>query len=169
MESLFYIAAVTAMASTVLVVTGKNASHALIYLIVSLLSVAVIFFLLGAPFAAALEVVVYAGAIVVLFLFVVMMLNLGKGSVARESAWLRPRMWILPCLLTIPLFLGLVYALSGESVQTAASMVGPKTVGTRLFGPYLLAVELAGILLLAALVGAYHLGRRYLSERREEV
>ena len=71
MESLFYIAAVTALASTVLVVTGKNASHALIYLIVSLLSVAVIFFLLGAPFAAALEVVVYAGAIVVLFLFVV--------------------------------------------------------------------------------------------------
>ena len=72
MESLFYIAAVTALASTVLVVTGKNASHALIYLIVSLLSVAVIFFLLGAPFAAALEVVVYAGAIVVVFLFVVM-------------------------------------------------------------------------------------------------
>ena len=106
MESLFYIAAVTALASTVLVVTGKNASHALIYLIVSLLSVAVIFFLLGAPFAAALEVVVYAGAIVVLFLFVVMMLNLGKGSVARESAWLRPSMWILPCLLTVPLFLG---------------------------------------------------------------
>ncbi|MEC8867937.1 MAG: NADH-quinone oxidoreductase subunit J, partial [Pseudomonadota bacterium] len=75
MESLFYIAAVTALASTVSVVTAKNASHALIYLIVSLLSVAVIFFLLGAPFAAALEVVVYAGAIVVLFLFVVMMLN----------------------------------------------------------------------------------------------
>ena len=113
MESLFYIAAVTALASTVLVVTGKNASHALIYLIVSLLSVAVIFFLLGAPFAAALEVVEYAGAIVVLFLFVVMMLNLGKGSVARESAWLRPSMWVLPSLLTVPLFLGLVYVLSG--------------------------------------------------------
>ena len=169
MESLFYIAAVTALASTVLVVTGKNASHALIYLIVSLLSVAVIFFLLGAPFAAALEVVVYAGAIVVLFLFVVMMLNLGKGSVARESAWLRPSMWVLPSLLTIPLFLGLVYVLSGEPVQTGGVMVGPKAVGTQLFGPYLLAVELAGILLLAALVGAYHLGRRYLSERREEV
>ena len=130
MESLFYIAAVTALASTVLVVTGKNASHALIYLIVSLLSVAVIFFLLGAPFAAALEVVVYAGASVVLFLFVVMMLNLGKGSVARESEWLRPSMWVLPSLLTVPLFLGLVYVLSGEPLQTGGVMVGPKAVGT---------------------------------------
>ncbi len=55
MESLFYIAAVTALASTVLVVTGKNASHALIYLIVSLPSVAFIFFLLGVPFAVALK------------------------------------------------------------------------------------------------------------------
>ena len=98
-----------------------------------------------------------------------MMLNLGKGSVARESAWLRPSMWVLPSLLTVPLFLGLVYVLSGEPVQTGGVMVGPKAVGTQLFGPYLLAVELAGILLLAALVGAYHLGRRYLSERREEV
>ena len=78
-------------------------------------------------------------------------------------------MWILPCLLTVPLFLGLVYALSSEPIQTAGAMVGPKTVGTQLFGPYLLAVELAGILLLAALVGAYHLGRRYMSERREEM
>ena len=85
---LFYIAASVALMSTVLVVTRLNASHALIYLIVSLLSIAIIFFLLGAPFAAALEVVIYAGAIVVLFLFVVMMLNLGRSSVERERSWL---------------------------------------------------------------------------------
>ena len=65
--TLFYIAATIALVATVLAMTRANAIHALIYLIVSLLAVAVIFFLIGAPFAAALEIVIYAGAIMVLF------------------------------------------------------------------------------------------------------
>ena len=167
----FWIPALVALASTFLVITRRNASHALIYLVVSLLSVAVIFFVLGAPFAAALEVVIYAGAIVVLFLFVVMMLNLGNTSVLRETRWLRPGMWVGPAILVAILLITMVYVLAGLSDRTAVTageMVGPKAVGTELFGPYLLAVELAGFLLLAALVGAYHLGRRYLEERRED-
>ena len=166
---LFGIPAAVALVSTGFVITGRNAARALIYLVVSLLSVAVIFFVLGAPFAAALEVVIYAGAIVVLFLFVVMMLNLGNTSVMRESRWLRPGMWIGPGILVSILLFTMVYVLSGipDATSTAGEMVGPKAVGTELFGPYLLAVELAGFLLLAALIGSYHLGRRYLEQRRE--
>ncbi len=78
---LFYAAAAVSLVATTLVVTRLDASHALIYLIVSLLAIAVIFYLLGAPFAAALEVVIYAGAIMVLFVFVVMMLNQGRRGV----------------------------------------------------------------------------------------
>ena len=166
---LFYVAALVAMSSTVLVVTRANASHALIYLIISLLSVAVIFFVLGAPFAAALEVVIYAGAIMVLFLFVVMMLNLGRGSVEQEHRWLKPSMWIGPAILTFILLLELIYLIAGSTVVTSGVPVSPKAVGMELFGPYVLAVELASILLLAALVGSYHLGRRYMSARREEI
>ena len=66
----FYTAATVALVATVMAMTRANAIHALIYLIVSLLAVAVIFFLIGAPFAAALEIVIYAGAIMVLFVFV---------------------------------------------------------------------------------------------------
>ena len=165
--ALFWIPAAVALVSTALVVTRRNASHALIYLVVSLLAVAVIFFVLGAPFAAALEVVIYAGAIVVLFLFVVMMLNLGHSSVLRESRWLRPGMWVLPAMLVSVLLITMVYVLAGATADTAGEMVGPKAVGIALFGPYLLAVELAGFLLLAALIGSYHLGRRYLEDRRE--
>ena len=77
MDIIFYIAAVIAFIATVGVVTRKNAIHALLYLVVSLLAVSVIFFVLGAPFVAALEVIVYAGAIMVLFVFAIMMLNLG--------------------------------------------------------------------------------------------
>jgi NADH-quinone oxidoreductase subunit J len=104
---LFYIAATVSLSATTLVISRSNASHALIYLIVSLLSIAVIFYLLGAPFAAALEIVIYAGAIMVLFLFVVMMLNLGKSAVDQEHAWLNGRMWIGPSILTFILFLEL--------------------------------------------------------------
>ena len=78
MELTFYIAGGVAVISTVIMLTRLNLVHALLYLIVSLLSVAVDFFVLGAPFAAALEAIVYAGAIMVLFLFVVMMLNIGR-------------------------------------------------------------------------------------------
>ena len=167
--ALFWIPAVVALVSTGLVITRKNAAHALIYLVVSLLSVAVIFFVLGAPFAAALEVVIYAGAIVVLFLFVVMMLNLGNTSVMRESRWLRPGMWVGPAILVSILLITMVYLMAGlpDASTTKGEMVGPKAVGNELFRPYLLAVELAGFLLLAALIGAYHLGRRYLEQRRE--
>ena len=166
---LFYIAASVSLVATILVVSRTNASHALIYLIVSLLAVAVIFYLLGAPFAAALEIVIYAGAIMVLFLFVVMMLNLGKSAVDRERDWLDGKMWIGPGLLTFVLLLEFLYILVGTLGTTAAVAVPPKTVGETLFTTYLLAVELASVLLLAALVGAYHLGRRYMRSRREEI
>ena len=165
---LFWVPALVALIATLMVVTRKNASRALVYLVVSLLAVAVIFFVLGAPFAAALEVVVYAGAIVVLFLFVVMMLNLGRSSVLRETRWLQPGMWVFPFVLVFVLAIVMFNALAGSEDQTGGVEVGPKAVGAELFGPYLLAVELAGFLLLAALVGAYHLGRRYIEERREE-
>ncbi len=166
---LFYIAASVSLITTILVITRTTASHALIYLIVSLLSVAVIFYLLGAPFAAALEVVIYAGAIMVLFLFVVMMLNLGPSQIAQERRWLEPRMWIGPGILTLILFIEMVYMLAGTPVLTSGEAVSAKAVGERLFTTYLLGVELAGFLLLAALVGASHLGRRYMRARREEI
>jgi NADH-quinone oxidoreductase subunit J len=166
---LFYIAASISLIATTLVITRTHASHALIYLIVSLLSIAVIFYLLGAPFSAALEIVIYAGAIMVLFLFVVMMLNLGPSQLAQERRWMEPRMWVGPSILTFVLFVEMLYLLAGTPVTTAGVPVTAKAVGEKLFGPYLLGVELAAFLLLAALVGAYHLGRRYMRARREEI
>ena len=97
MNAVFYIAAVVAIISTVLAITRLNAVHALLYLIVSLLSVAVVFYVLGAPFVAALEVIIYAGAIMVLFVFVVMMLNLGQEATEMERQWQKPGMWVGPC------------------------------------------------------------------------
>jgi NADH-quinone oxidoreductase subunit J len=161
MSVAFYFSAAVALIATVLAITRRDAVHALLYLIVSLLAVAVIFFTLGAPFIAALEVIIYAGAIMVLFIFVVMMLNLGTASIEQESRWLSPGVWIGPAILAIILVLELAYMLSYSKTRlSVAAMVSPIQVGLALFGPYLLGIELASILLLAGLVGAYHLGRR---------
>jgi NADH-quinone oxidoreductase subunit J len=157
----FYIAAVTAILATVLALSRVNAIHGLLYLVVSLLALAVVFYLLGAPFVAALEIIVYAGAIVVLFIFVVMLLNQGATTVHIERSWLTPRIWIGPAILAIILAGELAYAVSVAPPSAAGTrMVGPAEVGLSLYGPYLLGVELASFLLLAGLLGAYHLGRR---------
>ena len=162
MNAVFYIAAAVAVISTVMVITRLNAIHALLYLIVSLLAVAVIFFTLGAPFAAALEVIIYAGAIMVLFVFVIMLLNLGPHATAQESQWLSPKSWIGPAILALVLVGELAFIIArGASRAPAAGPVEPKQVGVALFGPYLLGVELASLLLLAGMVGAYHLGREW--------
>lgn len=168
MEATFYLSGAVAVAATLMVITRASAVHALLYLIVSLLAVAIIFFVLGAPFVAALEVIIYAGAVMVLFVFVIMMLNLGKAAAVKEREWLSPGMWVGPSILSALLLAELIYILvqNVQDVQgayggaTISSGVGvdSKEVGIALFGPYLLGVELASLLLLAGLVGACHLG-----------
>lgn len=157
----FYFAAAIALIASVRVITNTNPVHALLYLVVSLLAVAMIFFALGAPFAAALEIIVYAGAIMVLFVFVVMILNLGAAIDEQERKWLSPRAWIGPSFLSLALLIELMVTIQPnfETLISSTTNVSPKEVGIALFGPYVLAVELASMLLLAAMVAAWHLGR----------
>ena len=161
MEPALYLEATVAVIATLLAITNYNPLHALLYLIVSLLAVAMVFFSLGASFAGVLEVIVYAGAIMVLFVFVVMLLNLGKTTVDQERRWLRPRTWIGPGLLSLALLIELARVLvqEGDDVTVAHQAIAATQVGVALYGPYLLAVELASMLLLAGLVTAFHLGR----------
>jgi NADH-quinone oxidoreductase subunit J len=156
---LFYIAGVVALIASLMVITRKHAVHAALYLVVSLLGVAVVFFTLGAAFLGVLEIIVYAGAIMVLIVFVIMLLDLGSEAARQESQWLRPASWIGPALLALVLLAELVIVLTGGVEHAAgSSRVEARQVALSLFGPYVLGVELASMLLLAGLVGAYHLG-----------
>jgi NADH-quinone oxidoreductase subunit J len=158
MNVFFYIAAFVAVISTILAISGRNAIHSLLFLILSLLAISVIFYLLSAPFVAALEVIIYAGAIMVLFIFVTMMLNIGLEREA-EKKWLRPRMWIMPSILAAVLLVNLILAIkSVPPVPSGMESIQPKQVGISLFSTYLLGVEIAAILLMAGVIGAYHLG-----------
>ena len=160
MSVAFYLAAIVAVAATIMVITRLNAVHALLYLIVSLLAVAVIFFLLGAHFVAALEVIIYAGAIMMLFVFAVMMLNLGPLAIAQERLWLPARAWVGPVVQAAVLLAEMTYLLVRGGPAPEASGGSPQDVGALLFGSYLIAVELAALLLLAGLIGAYYLGHK---------
>jgi NADH-quinone oxidoreductase subunit J len=165
MTLLFDVAAALALLTTALAITRANPVHALLYFVLSLLCMGVIFFTLGAPFAAALEVIVYAGAIMVLFLFVVMMLAVDQAAIRRERDWIARPIWVFPILLVGALAVEL-----GRSVLQGAGTsrplsggpltVTPQAVGIRLFTTDLAAVELASMLLLAGLIAAFHLGRR---------
>jgi len=155
MTAMFYIAAVVAVLSTLMVVTRHNLVHALLYLVVSLFAVAVVFYALGAPFVAALEVIVYAGAIMMLFLFAVMLLNVSAESPIRMR-----RAWLGPAILVAVLLAEVIYGITRQSQALGGVEVGPQAVSKALYGPYVLGVELASMLLLAALIGARHIAAR---------
>jgi NADH-quinone oxidoreductase subunit J len=154
MTHTFYIAAAVALVATAMVVLRTRPVHSLLYLVVSLLATAVMMFALGSPLAAALEVILYAGAIVVLLVFVIMLLNLSTPARTSVSA-IR---WIGPGLLSGVLLVQVIWAM-GSGAHTAPQAISPRGVGLVLFTEYALVVELASMLLLAALVGAFHLAR----------
>lgn len=155
----FYVTAVIALASALVAVSHRNPVVNVLSLVVTFFCIAVNFALLGAGFLAAAQVLVYAGAILVLFLFVVMLLNAPELPPARE-----PR----PFQRGAGLLLAVLMALGALAIATAVHVVAPaatmpssvQEIGRALVGPYLFAFELVSVLLLAALVGAMVLVKR---------
>jgi NADH-quinone oxidoreductase subunit J len=157
--AIFYIAALVALVATGAVVLARNAVNAVLYLLVSLFAVALMFYGLGGPFVAIIEIIVYAGAIVVLFLFVIMMLNIAR---IEEQTDLRPptrAQLALPVILAgllaidacIGIYAGAVGNISGAPISAAQ-------IGTALYKQHYLGVELASLILLIGLIGGMHLG-----------
>jgi len=157
---LFYLLAAMILTATGLAITRRHAVHAVVYLVISFLGSALLFYLLGAPLLAALEVIVYAGAIMVLFLFIIMMLRLEPPPRSRGAL---VRQWAPACLLGLVCLLlavGLIVADPGSRAPLPLAAVSPREFGEALFSRYWLPVEIASFLLFVALVGVLYLGRR---------
>ena len=138
MNVVFYLSGLIAILATVMVITRLHIMHALsIYGCVAS-GVAVVFYTLGAPFVAALEVIVYAGAIMVLFVFAIMLLNLGSQSVDQEKQLLKTTSKIGPSILALILLVEVGYIVVSRAYPPGGSVVQPQQVGIALFGPYLL-------------------------------
>jgi NADH-quinone oxidoreductase subunit J len=165
-QILFYILAAVVVIGTLLAITEKHPVHAIMFLVTSLFSMAVIFYLLMAPLVAVFEVILYAGAIMVLFLFVIMMLDLGHPEKGLAPHW---KEW-LPALLLSAISIGsLVIVLISRHTAPVVPPAMPtiREVALRLFREHGLAVELISLQLLFALVGALYLGRQSKSGERK--
>jgi len=155
---IFYALAAVILAATVVAITRRNLVHAVVYLVISFFGTAMLYYLLGAPFLGILEVIIYAGAIMVLFLFIIMMLRVERTAEHRYSL----RQW-LPAVLLGLVFLVLIGLLAstdpGGGAMLMAATTSPRVFGRFLFQRYWLAVEIVSFLLLIVLVGALFLGR----------
>ncbi len=158
LELMFYLAGLLAIVASIKVISANNTVHALLYLVVSLLAVAVCFYLMGAPFAAGLEVIVYAGAILVIFVFAVMMFGLTEDETKHAPQLKGLTAWIGPVFIASILLIQLVTIITSNDMQKtlSANVIDAKQVGQLLYGSYLLAVEIASFLLLAGLIAGYH-------------
>jgi len=168
--ALFWVFAGTAIVSAMLCVTRPNPVVSALWLVVTLFALAGLFVILDAQFLAVLQVMVYAGAIMVLFLFVIMLLNLGRGARPEH----RSRLTVVPALVLGAAFLTLLLAIwparppaevllpegTLEALHTAQGAVG--LVAEPLYRTYLIPFEIASVLLLAAIVGAVVLAKRRL-------
>jgi NADH-quinone oxidoreductase subunit J len=156
--TIFYILAATVVVATVFAITERHAVHAIVYLVTSFFALAVIFYLLGAPLVAVFEVIIYAGAIMVLFLFVIMMLDLGHPSRVVSPGW---RDWWPAALLGGVLLASTALLCTAHSPSThGGGVIGVQEFARSLFQQYGIAVEVISMQLLFALVGALYLGRR---------
>jgi len=158
--AIFVIFALLAVGSSLVVVMHRSPVYSTMSLVVTLFSVAVLFVLLGAPFIAAIQILVYTGAIVVLFLFVVMLLNITR----EESSVSQQKVQLGGALLGALIFGGMVALLFWRSSRPAPplteEMVSMKGLASEMFSAYLLPFEIVGLLLLVAVIGATVAARR---------
>jgi NADH-quinone oxidoreductase subunit J len=156
---IFYLLAILILVSTALAITRRDMVHAVVYLIFSFFGSAMLFYLFGAPFLAVLEVIIYAGAIMVLFLFIVMMLKVETAGqrLFPLSQWLPTAVCAAAYL---ALGIGLVAAdPNGQRVLTTGR-AEPAAFGQYIFQKHWLSIEIVSLLLLVAVIGALLLASR---------
>jgi len=166
---LFIILAVVAVASALSMLISRNAVYSALFLVINFATIAVFFLLLGSPFLAMAQVAVYAGAIMVLFLFVIMLLGAEQLRQDKDLPWQRPVAIVLGVILLVETGI-IVFSLGFQEgalpsfTSFAADYASPADIGALLFNEYLLPFEITSVLLLVAMIGAIVLTRKQKSE-----
>lgn len=168
MVFLFYVSGIVAVLSTICVILQKNPMHAVLYLIVSFLSISCVFFSLGAFFAGAIEIIVYAGAVMILFIFIVMMFNtedIFSKIDNQECNFLHfgacCGVVLSASVLCIMILLYIALETKNYFIYISTLVIDLHQIGCRLFGFYVFFVEMASFLLLGALVSVLHIFQEY--------
>lgn len=160
----FFILSAIALVSAVMVITRRNAVHSVIWLTVTLFSVGGVFLMLHAQFLFAVQIILYVGGIMVLFLFVVMLVNLDVSLKQAQFS----RQWQVALVTSVVLLAELSYGVYqghqafplAQAAGTPISMQNTEAIGLALYQDFMLPVEIASILLLVAMVGAVVMAKR---------
>lgn len=158
---LFVIVSLLAIVSSVLMITRRNTLHSALFMILAFVSSAVLYLLLGCQFLAMLQVIVYAGAVMILVIFVIMMLDLKKEE---QIEWKVTKTKVAGVIISVLFMLMLILAMGLNAVKgkvgNLSSTGDARTIGSLLFTRFLLPFEVASVLLLAAMVGAVMLSKK---------
>ena len=161
-QILFWFLSVIALFSALMVITSKNPVHSVLWLVATFFSISGHYILLNAQFLAIVNIIVYAGAIMVLFLFVIMLMNLNKETEPQKNRWLKMAGAVSGgCLLLV-----LVAALRNSDIKQQTALVKEgnigliKNLGKELFSTYVVPFEISSVLFLSAMVGAVVIGKK---------
>lgn len=161
-QILFWFLSVMAIFSGLMMITSKNPVHSVLWLIVTFFAISGHYILLNAQFLAIVNIIVYAGAIMVLFLFVIMLMNLNKETEPQKNRWLKMAGAVAGgCLLLV-----MVAALKDSDIKQQQALVKEgnigliQTLGKELFSTYVVPFEISSILFLSAMVGAVVIGKK---------
>ena len=177
-DFIFYIFAITTVTAGLLTVVSKNPVHSVLWLILTFLSSAGLFVLLGAEFVAMLLIIVYVGAVAVLFLFVVMMLDVDFAELKGQMAKYMPLALLMGLIIIMQLTLALgVWQFSDEAENLRAAVTpdpnevhNTAALGQLIYGKYILLFQLAGLILLVAMIGAIVLTVRHRKDvKRQDI
>ena len=162
-EILFYFLSAMALGSALMVVISKNAIHSVIWLIVTFFAISGHYILMNAQFLGIVNLIVYAGAIMVLFLFVIMLMNLNADTEPKKNRWLKMAGIIAGGCLLLVFVAALKNAeVRGQQAQFNEGNIGLiENLGQVLFTEYVVPFEISSVLFLSAMVGAVVIGKRF--------
>jgi len=151
---LFFLLALVCVGGVLAMIFSQNQAYNALFLVLSFASLGGLFGLLNAPFIAVVQIIIYAGAIMVLFIFVIMMINLRIGIPAEKKKWTIYLSVVLALVLVAELILSVKGAFQGLSQSGGEEIASPTALGKLLFTDYLYPFEITSVLIIAALVGA---------------
>jgi NADH-quinone oxidoreductase subunit J len=151
---LFFLLAITCVGAVLGMIISKNQAHNALFLVLAFACLGGLFGLLDAPFIAAVQIIIYAGAIMVLFIFAIMMINLEQGITPEKKKWTLALSLVLAVCLIVELIAALKGTFSGLGKTGGETIGGPTELGRLLFTEYLYPFEITSVLIIAALVGA---------------
>jgi len=164
---IFFLLAIVSVGAVVAMIFSKNQAYSALFVILAFICLAGLFGLLDAPFIAVIQIIVYAGAIMILFLFVIMMINLDEGIPPEKKRWTLGLSFMIAGVLFIELIFALKGFLSPAKTAVEGSPGSPTDLGRLLFTKYLYPFEITSVLIIAALVGAMVLVKKK-DEGKEE-